>query len=56
MIVASGPFTADSDLQYRPLQNLITQLKSAKPAVVLLVRLLCSLYALPYGLMTDGRS
>ncbi|RPD62451.1 DNA polymerase alpha, subunit B [Lentinus tigrinus ALCF2SS1-7] len=37
MFVASGPFTVDADLQYRPLQSLITKLKAAKPAVALLV-------------------
>ncbi|RDX53350.1 DNA polymerase alpha, subunit B [Lentinus brumalis] len=37
MFVASGPFTGDSDLHYRPLQSLVAKLKSAKPAVALLV-------------------
>ncbi|KAI0720520.1 DNA polymerase alpha, subunit B [Cerioporus squamosus] len=37
MLVASGPFTGDSDLQYQPLQSLVAKLKVAKPAVTLLV-------------------
>ncbi|KAI0770357.1 DNA polymerase alpha, subunit B [Fomes fomentarius] len=37
MYFGCGPFTYDADLQHRPLQNLITKLKSTKPAVVLLV-------------------
>ncbi|KAI0754917.1 DNA polymerase alpha, subunit B [Daedaleopsis nitida] len=36
MFVVSGPFTSDADLQFRPLQNLISKLKTSKPAVVLL--------------------
>ena len=37
MHIACGPFTVDTDLQYRPLQNLVAHLKTTKPAVVLLV-------------------
>ncbi|KAI0667572.1 DNA polymerase alpha subunit B [Trametes maxima] len=37
MYVASGPFTPDADLAYRPFQSLITKLIAVKPAVVLLV-------------------
>ncbi|OJT11537.1 DNA polymerase alpha subunit B [Trametes pubescens] len=36
MFIACGPFTPEADLAYRPLQNLISKLKEAKPAVVLL--------------------
>lgn len=38
MFIACGPFTPEADLAYRPLQNLVSKLKEAKPAVVLLVR------------------
>ncbi|KAI0372220.1 DNA polymerase alpha, subunit B [Pilatotrama ljubarskyi] len=37
MYVACGPFTPDADLAYHPLQTLIAKLKTAKPAVVLLI-------------------
>ncbi|KAI0632173.1 DNA polymerase alpha, subunit B [Trametes polyzona] len=37
MFVASGPFTSDADLAYKPLQSLVIKLVAAKPAVVLLV-------------------
>ncbi|KAI0349482.1 DNA polymerase alpha, subunit B [Trametes cingulata] len=37
MYVACGPFTPDADLAYRPLQTLISMLKTAKPAIVLLI-------------------
>ena len=39
MHIACGPFTPDGDLQYRHLHNLVDRLKTAKPAIVLLVRL-----------------
>ncbi|KAF8644527.1 hypothetical protein AX16_008403 [Volvariella volvacea WC 439] len=35
--VASGPFTQDSDLEYRPWQSLLTALKAGKPNVLILV-------------------
>ncbi|KAI6005362.1 DNA polymerase alpha subunit B [Pisolithus marmoratus] len=37
MCIACGPFTADSDLHYKPWSQLFQNLKSAKPAVVLLI-------------------
>ncbi|KAH9933127.1 DNA polymerase alpha, subunit B [Epithele typhae] len=37
MCVACGPFTAESDLEFRPLQHLVTSLRATKPAVVLLL-------------------
>ena len=38
MCIASGPFTPDSDLDYRPWHTLLESLKSSKPAVLMLVR------------------
>ncbi|KAI6123468.1 DNA polymerase alpha subunit B [Pisolithus croceorrhizus] len=37
MYIACGPFTADSDLHYKPWSQLFQKLTSAKPAVVLLI-------------------
>ncbi|KAI6147356.1 DNA polymerase alpha, subunit B [Pisolithus tinctorius] len=37
MYIACGPFTADSDLHYKPWSQLFQNLKSTKPAVVLLI-------------------
>ncbi|KAG6336118.1 hypothetical protein ID866_2984 [Astraeus odoratus] len=37
MCIACGPFTADSDLEYKPWSHLVANLKSTKPAVVLLI-------------------
>ncbi|EIN12830.1 DNA polymerase alpha subunit B [Punctularia strigosozonata HHB-11173 SS5] len=36
MAVASGPFTSDADLKYKPWRTLLDALKLSKPAVVLL--------------------
>jgi DNA polymerase alpha subunit B len=48
MFVASGPFTADSDLKYKPWRSLLEVIRSARPAVTLLVRVFlrhgCLLY------------
>ena len=38
MVIASGPFTPDADLSYKPWRALLEKLKLSKPAVVLLVR------------------
>lgn len=37
MCIASGPFTSDADLNYKPWQTLYETLKTTKPAVLLLV-------------------
>ncbi|KAF8837908.1 DNA polymerase alpha, subunit B [Paxillus ammoniavirescens] len=37
MCIACGPFTVDSDLEYKPWENLLDTLRANKPAVVLLV-------------------
>ncbi|KAF9236510.1 DNA polymerase alpha/epsilon subunit B-domain-containing protein [Melanogaster broomeanus] len=37
MCIACGPFTVDSDLEYKPWANLLDTLKATKPAVVLLI-------------------
>ena len=37
MVIASGPFSPDADLLYKPWKSLLKTLKSQKPAVVLLV-------------------
>ncbi|KAL4080954.1 DNA polymerase alpha/epsilon subunit B-domain-containing protein [Scleroderma citrinum] len=37
MAIACGPFTADTDLGYKPWSQLLKNLKSAKPAVLLLI-------------------
>lgn len=37
MFVASGPFTQDTDLQYRPWQNLVKVIRKESPDAVLLV-------------------
>lgn len=42
MYIACGPFTADTDLDYHPWSQLLKSLKSAKPAVLLLVRVAIS--------------
>lgn len=38
MCVASGPYTPDADLKYKPWHTFVQNLKSVQPAVVLLVR------------------
>lgn len=37
MLIASGPFTQDADLQYRPWQNLAKVIGKESPGAVLLV-------------------
>ena len=37
MLIASGPFTPDTDLQYRPWQNLAQVISKESPDTVLLV-------------------
>jgi DNA polymerase alpha subunit B len=37
MCIACGPFTPDANLDYKPWNTLISNLKTSKPAVVLLV-------------------
>src|ERR1700692_2911424 len=37
MCMASGPFTADTDLNYKPWHTLLESLETTKPAVLLLV-------------------
>ncbi|KIK88801.1 hypothetical protein PAXRUDRAFT_688122 [Paxillus rubicundulus Ve08.2h10] len=37
MCIACGPFTVDSDLEYKPWENLLDTLRASKPAVLLLV-------------------
>jgi DNA polymerase alpha subunit B len=37
MCIASGPFTPDTDLSYKPWQMLLESLKTTRPAVLLLV-------------------
>lgn len=37
MCIASGPFTFDTDLSYKPWHILLESLKTTKPAVLLLV-------------------
>ncbi|CDO75324.1 hypothetical protein BN946_scf184848.g1 [Trametes cinnabarina] len=37
MFIASGPFTSDADLTYKPLQSLVAKLVADKPAVILLI-------------------
>ncbi|KIJ17926.1 hypothetical protein PAXINDRAFT_9860 [Paxillus involutus ATCC 200175] len=37
MYIACGPFTVDSDLKYKPWENLLDTLRANEPAVVLLV-------------------
>lgn len=37
MVIASGPFSPDADLLYKPWKSLLKTLKSQKPAVVLLI-------------------
>ncbi|KAJ6557301.1 DNA polymerase alpha subunit B [Mycena vulgaris] len=37
MLIASGPYTPDQDLGFRPWRTLITKIKETKPAVVLLL-------------------
>ncbi len=39
MCIASGPYTSDSDLSFKPWRAFLPILKSKRPAVVLLVRL-----------------
>lgn len=38
MAIACGPFTADSDLTYKPLLDVVEALQKDKPSVLLLVR------------------
>ena len=38
MCIACGPFTLDSDLDYKPWASLLGKVKESKPAVILLVR------------------
>jgi hypothetical protein len=40
MCIASGPFTPDADLNYKPWQTLFESLKTTKPTVLLLVNFL----------------
>lgn len=37
MCIASGPFTPDADLSYKPWHALLDTIKTTKPAVLLLV-------------------
>jgi len=37
MCIACGPFSMDSDLEYKPWKDLIEQVKTNKPAVILLI-------------------
>ncbi|KAJ7712429.1 DNA polymerase alpha/epsilon subunit B-domain-containing protein [Mycena metata] len=37
MFIASGPYTPDTDLGFRPWRSMITKIQEAKPAVVLLL-------------------
>ena len=37
MCIGCGPFTADTDLDYKPWSQLLKTLKTVKPAVLLLV-------------------
>lgn len=37
MCIASGPFTPDSDVDYKPWRTLLESLKTSKPAVLMLV-------------------
>lgn len=39
LYTACGPFTLDSDLEYAPMDVLMEELKTARPDVVILVRL-----------------
>jgi DNA polymerase alpha subunit B len=40
MFIASGPYTSDSDLTYKPWRNLFNEMKAKKPDVTLLVKFL----------------
>lgn len=37
MVVACGPFTSDSDLEYAAFSNLLNRISSSKPSVITLV-------------------
>jgi hypothetical protein len=51
LVIACGPFTADSDLTYTPLANLIETLQKDKPSALLLVReIFCRLFGSIYTL------
>lgn len=43
MCIACGPFSLDSDLEYKPWVSLLDKMKTVKPAVILLVRSLSTL-------------
>jgi hypothetical protein len=43
MCIASGPYTPDADLHYKPWHRFLDIIKSQKPTVVLLVRIACHL-------------
>ena len=45
MTVACGPFTPDSDLQFKPWSTLLKSLTALKPGVVLLVGAFCHVQA-----------